>query len=133
MSNESVHNIHEFNAMTLLQARLASKGTGPQSTPSKGTIDPYRMMLGRKAENAAEATAPVQSWPVEDIKKLEEFCLKHGIVGFNTGRLPPSVALGLLKAKLGMVDEKVSSTLNPKQVLYGTGTDYIYNRVMEWL
>jgi hypothetical protein len=40
--------IPEFDAMALLQARLASKGTGPQSTPSKGTIDPYQMMLGAR-------------------------------------------------------------------------------------
>ena len=123
MSDESVHNIPEFDAMALLQARLAGKGTGPQSTPSKGTIDPYRMMLGRKAENAAEATAPIQSWPAEDIKKLEEFCLKHGIVGFNCGRMSPAAALTLLKGKLGVMDTP------PKTE--GYGPNYPYTMAMQ--
>lgn len=104
MINETLHRIPDFDAMALLQARLASKGTGPQSTPLKGNIDPYRMMLDRRAENASEATAPIQSWPAEDIKKLEEFCLKHGIVGFNCGRMSPAAALSLLKQKLGVFE-----------------------------
>jgi len=123
MSDESVHNIPEFDAMALLQARLASKGTGPQSTPSKGTIDPYQMMLKRKDANAEEVLSPVQTWPEADIKRLEEFCLKHGIVGFNCGRMSPAAALALLKGKLGVMDTP------PKTE--GYGPNYPYTMAMQ--
>ena len=43
-------------------------------------------------------------WPANEVKALEEFCLKHGVVGFSCGRMSPSAALAFLKTKLGIVD-----------------------------
>ena len=32
---------------------------------------------------------------------LQDYCTKMGIMGFNTGRLPPAVALAMLKKQMG--------------------------------
>jgi hypothetical protein len=82
--------------------------------------DPYILLFRRKTINAGEVAEPVQHWSEIDIKKLEEFCNNHNIVGFNCGNVPPLVALRLLKNKLGFCDEG-NATGNPtkKQLIYG--------------
>jgi hypothetical protein len=44
---------------------------------------------------------PNVKWPEADVKRLQEYCLKMGIEGFNSGYLPPLVALAILKDKFG--------------------------------
>lgn len=64
-------------------------------------------------------------WPEKDIKALEDFCKKHGIVGYNCGRMNPIAALALLKQKLGIVDSSLqertpySNPSNKKILLNG--------------
>lgn len=81
------------------------------------------MMLKRKDANAEGAMAPVQTWPEADVKKLEEFCKKMGIVGFNCGNMSPLAALALLKTKLGIPEE-------PQQT-EGYGPNFPYTEAMK--
>ena len=93
-----INRIPEFDAMTHLQQRMS------QAKPSQ-TNDPYQLMLKRKAINSGEIQEPTQTWPNEDVIKLEEFCRKMGILGFNCGRMSPLSALAFLKQKLGVVED----------------------------
>ena len=69
-------------------------------------FDPYKIMVQKKQLNDGEIedNTPKKTWPEKDIKVLEDFCEKHGIVGFNCGRMSPIAALAFLKQKLGIVD-----------------------------
>ncbi len=125
MSDENVNSIPEFDFISILQQRLAQKASSQptgQSSTGKATIDPYQMMLKRRDSNAQEATSPVQTWPEEDIKKLEDFCRKMGIVGFNCGNMSPLSALAFLKQKLGVMDDTPKSE--------GYGPNYPYTEAM---
>jgi hypothetical protein len=120
MSEESQRSrVPEFDAMFMLQQRLAQKGTTSPAIP-KGKFDPYQMMVKKKEVNTGTIVddTPSQSWPEEDIKKLEEFCKKMGIVGFNAGNMSPLAALAFLKQKLGVVEEP------PKTEGYGPNYPY---------
>ena len=68
------------------------------------------------------------TWPSEDIKTLEDFCKKHGVVGFNCGHMSPIAALAFLKKKMGISDPTLTErtpyvgylqTGNQKSVLHG--------------
>lgn len=123
MSDDTTNHIPEFNAMALLQARLASKGVESKSSTADGNIDPYQLMLRRKKENAEGAIASIQAWPDADVKRLEEFCLSHGIIGFNCGKMNPIAALSFLKQKLGVIE-------NPSRN-EGYGPNYPYTEAMK--
>lgn len=64
-------------------------------------------------------------WPEKDMKALDEFCRKHGIVGYNCGKMNPIAALCMLKQKLGISDSSLqeripySDTINKKILLKG--------------
>lgn len=56
----------------------------------------------------------------EDVKSLEEFCKRYGIVGFSIGKMSPAVALKMLKNKMGVIDSPVIETHdNKKSLLFG--------------
>ena len=71
-----------------------------------GAFDPYKAMLMKKQADDGKPvdTSNVVKWPEADIKQLEDFCMKMGVVGFNCGRMSPLAALALLKNRLGVVD-----------------------------
>lgn len=124
--NEEVHNydtrMPDFDAISILQQRLASRKAEPSSNPARrsSAIDPYQIMVNRHKQNAGEISAeyPVQKWSQEDILKLEDFCRRHGIVGFNCGTMSPLAALAILKNKLGVIDDPTTSE--------GYGPNYPY-------
>ena len=61
-------------------------------------------MLQRKKEASGEVSMPdpstIQKWPEEDVKELEDFCKRNGIVGVST-RINPKIALMQLKRQIG--------------------------------
>lgn len=83
----------------MMAQRLASK---VQS--SGGDFDPHAMMIKKHKVETGEVpvntTTEVQ-YPEEEIKALEDFCTKHGILGVNYGNRPPSVILALLRKQIG--------------------------------
>lgn len=74
----------------------------------KGGFDPHQMMVQKKqiqsGEVVADTLVPKQTWPEKDVKVLESFCAKHGIMGFNCGRMSPIAAMVMLKQQMGIVD-----------------------------
>ena len=80
--------------------------------------DPYQIMMDRKNRGEDTQMPLIQKYDAADEKMVEEFCKKHGIVGFNIGKMPPAVALKILKEKLGIVDEQTPKSYE-KQVLHG--------------
>lgn len=89
---------------SVLAQRIATKQADqPNSLPPAGTVDPYKMMLQKK--RAAEAgdidPGKVMRWPEEATTKLQDYCLKMGIVGFNSGQMHPLAALAMLKKQYG--------------------------------
>jgi len=91
-----------------------------------GTFDPHQLMLKKKLTDSGESVdlTPKRSWPDQDIKALETFCLKYGIVGFNCGRMSPVAALAMLKQKLGVIEPTenrvtYSDVMNKKMLLKG--------------
>ena len=69
-------------------------------------FDPHAIMVKKKEIDGGvvEDTTPKQTWPEKDVKTLEDFCAKHGILGFNCGRMSPIAAMAMLKQKIGIVD-----------------------------
>jgi hypothetical protein len=127
-----------------LSARIAAK-KGITVTPPPGTVDPYRMMLQRKRkmDSGDLEPGPIMRWPEEDVKALQEYCEKMGIVGFNS-TLHPRIVLAQLKRQFGEnysgvpLDERIpngfekagsgmrynssfpySESMRPKQLLHG--------------
>lgn len=126
MSDETTNRFTEFDVMAALHQRIAEKKAGAssaQSSTGQGNLDPYQLMLKRKDANVENAMAPIQTWPEEDIKKLEEFCQQHGIMGFNCGHVSPLAALALLKNKLGVIDQATKTE--------GYGLNYPYTTALQ--
>jgi len=92
-----------------------------------GAFDPHQLMLKKKLTDSGESVdlTPKHSWPDQDIKALEDFCKKYGLIGFNCGRMSPIAALSLLKQKMGVIDAPVenrvtySDVMNTKMLLKG--------------
>jgi hypothetical protein len=93
-----------------------------QNTQAPNDFDPHKLMMKKKDILDGNVFEPEQKWPEKDIKTLEEFCKKYGIVGFNCGRMSPIAALSLLRQNLGIVDEErstYSQTMKQKTLLMG--------------
>lgn len=80
-----------------------------------GGFDPHKLMVQRKQLESGEVVdvTPKQEWPEKDVRALEEFCAKYGILGFNCGRMSPVAALAMLKNKLGIVDGQLDERVPP--------------------
>jgi len=87
-----------------LAARIAAKaGDVNPNTPPPGTVDPYKLMLKKRRASEVGDIDPgtVVRWPEEAVKKLQDYCVKMGIVGFNPGKMHPLAALSMLKKQYG--------------------------------
>jgi|ERR1041385_87890 hypothetical protein len=107
----------------LFAQKIASKTSESQS---KNGFDPYKMMVNKKKLDDGEVvdTTPVQQWPEKDVKTLEDFCKKMGIMGFNCGRMHPILALRMLKDQLGYVDGELDERVLPGYEKIGTHSSY---------
>lgn len=98
--SEEFSQLPDINA--LLAQRIAARQSEASGTPAPGTFDPYEMMIKKKRGEPIEVVQPeVQTWPEEDIQKLQDYCKKVGIVGYNCGRMHPLAALAMLKKQFG--------------------------------
>jgi hypothetical protein len=76
--------------------------------PSLPGFDPHAMMVKKNQIEKGEIApdpVPEVKWPEKDIKALEEFCKKYGIMGFNCGRMSPTAAMAMLRNMMG-IDER---------------------------
>ena len=58
------------------------------------------MLQRKKGEIKEIDPATIQKWPEEDVKELEDYCKRNGIVGFAS-RMNPKLALIQLKRQVG--------------------------------
>lgn len=89
---------------TALAQRIAAKASEVNTNvPPPVTVDPYKMMLKKKRASEAGDIDPgtLVRWPEEATKKLQDYCTKMGIVGFNSGKMHPMAALAMLKKQYG--------------------------------
>ena len=90
---------------TALVQRIASKKAeeSGNTPPPPGTVDPYQLMLKKKQGEEIKEIDPatIQRWPEAAVTKLQDYCTKMGIVGFSSGKMPPLVALAMLKKQFG--------------------------------
>lgn len=119
-----------------LAARIAAR-KGLDSTPTPvGQLDPYQMMLKKKQGETSDIdTSTIQKWPETDVKKLEDYCSKVGIVGFNCGKMPPLVALAMLKKQFGdfagvPLEERVPEGHEKMGTPSGYGPNFPYSQAM---
>ena len=97
--SEEFPTMPDFNSS--LAMRIAQKNAVEGPLPPPGTADPYQLMLKRKAgETAPIDPATIQTWPAEDVKALEDYCKRQGIIGFAS-RINPKLALMQLKRQVG--------------------------------
>ena len=57
------------------------------------------MIQKKQGINSEMPEAP--EWPSDQVKKLQDYCTKMGIIGFNCGRMNPIAALAMLKKQFG--------------------------------
>lgn len=78
----------------------------PQSYMKPTSFDPLAMMIQRKNEREnPEAPKEAEPFKNEDVKEFEDFCKKHGIIGFGCKGMSPKTALRMLKNKMGLIEE----------------------------
>jgi hypothetical protein len=88
-----------------------------QSFMKQPSFDPLEMMIKRKQEMESTGSFKVEQYNEDDVKELEEFCKKFGIIGFNCGRMSPKAALMMLKGKVGYREMPLQES--KKQILHG--------------
>jgi hypothetical protein len=119
-----------------LAQRIASKKAIESGTslPPAGTVDPYQLMLQKKrGESAPVNPESIIKWPEAELKKLEDYCTRMGIVGFNCGRMHPIAALAMLKKMYGddytgvPLEDRVPEGYEKSGTLSGHGTNYPYS------
>jgi hypothetical protein len=123
----------------LAQRITAKQGTMAGVNPPPGTVDPYKLMLQRKNNTEASDIDPgkIVRWPEADVQKLQDYCMKMGIYGFNSGRMHPLVALSQLKKQFGddytdvPLEQRVPEGYEKKGTLSGYGPNYPYSQAMK--
>ena len=108
----------------LMVQRLAPKLNNPTG------FDPHAVMVKKNQIEKGEIvpdTTPEVKWPEDQVKALEDFCIKHGILGFNCGRMSPIAALAFLKQKIGGFEDISLSERVPHGYEAMGGTPSRYN------
>lgn len=83
----------------VLAQRIAQK---QGITPTTANFDPYAAMLKKKEEETAPIDpATIRQWPEADVKRLQDYCQRMGIVSFNCGRMHPIACLAMLRKEYG--------------------------------
>lgn len=114
--------------------QVITQRLNPISTKISNGFDPHAMMVKKNQIDKGEVTVdepPSVKWPEKDIKALEDFCNQHGIMGFNSGRMPPLVALAMLKDKMGFagvpLEERVPTGYQKRGTPISHGPNYPYD------
>lgn len=120
-----------------LAQRIAARNANVEGAlPPPVTVDPYKLMMGRKNGETNEIDpTTIQKWPDADVKRLQDYCTKVGVIGFNPGRMPPMVALAMLKQQFGEfadvpLEERVPDGYEKRGTPSGYGPNYPYSQAM---
>ena len=80
-------------------------------------FDPYAALVKRKKQQDSGELPPIKDINPDDLYELQQFCQKHGIVGFNFGRMNPKAALQMLKSRMGIRENPIDTS--KKTILLG--------------
>lgn len=124
-----------IDATKLLGGMISNTTTTP--TPA-GAVDPYQLMLQKKRGEAVKEEVPsdMPKWPEADTKALQAYCAKMGVVGFNSGRMPPIAALAMLKKQFGddytgvPLEDRVPEGYERRGTLSNQGPNYPYSQAV---
>ena len=75
-------------------------------------FNPVDLMMKRKqAQDDLESgeLPEVTQYDPKDVKEIEDFCAKMGIVGFNFRGMSPKAALAMLRGQCGMPSDVIAS------------------------
>ena len=134
---ESINSRMPDLSSVLTQRIMAKKAEASGTTlPPPGTVDPYQLMIQKKKGETAEIDpSTIQKWPEEATKKLQDYCAKMGIFGFNCGRMHPIAALALLKKQVGdysdvPLEERIPDGYEKRGTHSGYGPGYPYSQAI---
>lgn len=95
----------------------------PLSSLSLTKYDPIHAALVKRKKilDGDDVELPQKTeYKNEDVKALEDFCKRYGILATHFGNIPPTAALRMLKAKMGVIESPVTETqTNKKSLLLG--------------
>jgi hypothetical protein len=93
---------------SLLHQRMTAKKAAETGTaPAPGQFDPHKLMVKKHKVEIGEELPEIEEapkWPENDVKALQDYCAKMGIIGFST-RQNPKLALMKLKQQVGDYSE----------------------------
>lgn len=125
-------------ASALAQRIAARQSEATGTTAAPGTFDPYQAILNKKhGQTAPVDPEAIQKWPEEDVNKLQDYCTKMGIIGFNSGRMHPIAALAMLKQQFGQdftntpLEERVPAGYEKMGTKSQFGPNYPYSEAMK--
>jgi len=78
-------------------------GKAPEAKPGPNGFDPHKLMVKKHKVETGEALPEIPkapTWPEADVKALQDYCQRMGIIGFST-RHNPRLALAQLKQQVG--------------------------------
>ena len=125
------------NIGQLLQQKMAAKKASSETAiPKPGSVDPYKLMVQKNQINRGEIAAPmspIQQWPEEDLKELQDYCQKMGIFGFNYGTMNPKLALRQLKQQVGdmsdvSLENRIPAGYERKGTISSTSPNYPFSK-----
>jgi len=125
---------------SVLAQRIAARNSGQSDAPlpAPGTFDPYEALIRKKqGETQPPDPSTIQKWPDEDVNKLQTYCQKMGIIGFNSGKMNPIAALALLKQQLGddfsntPLEDRIPEGYEKIGTKSGYGPNYPYGEAMK--
>lgn len=71
--------------------------------------------MSKMDEKPFEMNPPIPEYNEDDMRELQEYCKKRGIIGVNFAGRNPKAVLQMLKARMGERSESISK----KGMLYG--------------
>ena len=77
--------------------------------------------------NVLPDISSIVRWPEADVKVLEDFCKKYGVLGFDCGKMSPIAALAMLKNMLGIVDGPLENRIPSGYEKMGVKSNYSPN------
>ena len=87
----------------VLRQRIAAKKAGTETAVPTSGFDPHKLMVKKHKVEIGEELPEIPNdpqWPDADVKALQDYCQKMGIVGFSS-RQHPRLALMKLKQNMG--------------------------------
>lgn len=96
-----------WNTMTMTTSMLLNQ----KAREEVSQADLNALLGGRKFGSKQQETQPFNMTPEipeysdEDMRELQDFCSKRGIIGVNFNGMNPKAVLRMLKARMGITEQ----------------------------